>query len=111
MTPVEWTQVKNRTEALWGKTTKWINYGDLIAMVSIIPYNQAIRAVNQMIGAKYAPAPADVIAACKPDTRRLARPSPSECPKHVWAVIHYMASSRLELCARCLAERTVEGTP
>ncbi len=111
MTPVEWTQVKNRVDALWGKTSKWINYGDIIAMVQHVPYNQAIRSVNQMVGAKYAPAPADVIAACKPDAQRLRRPTPAECRSHVFGVIEYRATERLEMCTRCLEERIVEGQP
>ncbi len=113
MTPLEWTKVKNRIESLWGRTQKWGTYGDVIAMVTHIPYGQAIRAVDQVIGSKYAPAPADIIAACKPDVSRIPRPASVDCPGHRFADITNPDGTRVEVCVRCLKEHVTisGGTP
>ena len=113
MTPLEWTKVKNRIESLWGRTQKWGTYGDVIAMVTHIPYGQAIRAVDQVIGSKYAPAPADIIAACRPEQAKVPRPTPDDCPGHRFADITNPDGTRVEVCVRCLKEHVTisGGTP
>ena len=110
MTPIEWSQVKQRVTALWGRTTKWDNATELTRDVTHIPLTAALGAVEDQIGAKHPPSPADIIHAAQaqliggPPIK--TQPGPEDCNHPGWAIVEYRDDGRrLGICRICRIEQ------
>jgi hypothetical protein len=110
VTPIEWSQVKTRVTALWGRTTKWDNATELTRDVTHIPQTAALTAVEDHIGSKHPPSPADIIHAAQaqliggPPVK--TQPGPEDCNHPGWAIVEYLDDGRRRgICRICRLER------
>ncbi len=108
MTPIEWSKVKERIEALYGKSPKWANATALTNDVHSIPLAAAMTAIEDSMG-QYAPSPAEIITKARaqllPQQPVHTTPGQEECPHPIWAIVEYLTDGRRRgFCSVCKLE-------
>ncbi len=109
MTPHEWRQIQTEIEQLWGRSPKWGAAASLTHRVAGIPFDTAMAVINDLMGDRYVPAPADIIGKARQrtgGTHDTARPGVEDCNHVMWAVLPDLPDgNRLGVCNACLLER------
>ncbi len=105
MTPAQWFDLADQIQQLWGRTQAWANADHLASRVQTLPYDTAVRIVEDLLleGSAHAPKPAEIIsrttAEVRTDRDTIQLLAEAHCNQvgHLEAVV----DGEVICCARC----------